>query len=58
MAITANTTYDVSCGASGCTNTWSGTDLTQATGWVATYGSWQIGAPQPTSQTIHCPTHA
>lgn len=58
MSITAETTYTAACSAQGCTNTWSGTDLQEATGWVMTFGAWQIGAPQPTSTEVHCPTHA
>lgn len=57
MPITPATTYSLTCDRANCANTWSGTDLTKAVGWVATYGTWQVGTPQPMGIEVFCPSH-
>lgn len=48
--------YTVACDTTGCTNTWEGTDLSKATGWVFKVGVWPLNAGQPAT-TVGCPTH-
>jgi len=51
------TTYEVTCDTTGCTETWTGTDLTAATDWVMTNGTWSLSS-QPSALTVRCPSHA